>query len=156
MVHDRQTNVGCAAVKFREKRFRYLYLVCNYAVRVLPRRKVYEIGTPYTGCTVGRNRDFPSLCANNEPIKAIVYPIVGQNTGQNGKNNRRKRRNSTKNRNPSKVRNEAQNRPNRRQTQTQQKKRRSTRTTSNIQNVRNNQIQSRPNPYANALSFYFG
>lgn len=45
-------------------------------MRVHPNRKVYEPGTPYSGCVAGRSFDYPSLCSKNEPIKSIPYPIA--------------------------------------------------------------------------------
>lgn len=45
-------------------------------MRVLPKRKVYVPGTPYTGCVAGRSFDYPSLCHKNERIKSVPYPVA--------------------------------------------------------------------------------
>lgn len=75
MVQDRQTHVGCAAVKFQQDDDSYnIYWVCNYAIRNVINRKVYATGTPYAGCELGRNYYFPSLCRPDEPIAAVPYP----------------------------------------------------------------------------------
>ncbi|XP_031624787.1 antigen 5 like allergen Cul n 1-like [Contarinia nasturtii] len=153
IVHDRQTHVGCAAVKFRKKRFYYFYLVCNYAMRVLPRRQIYETGVPYTGCVAGRSIDYPSVCAKNEPIFAIPYaepfavsPVRGQARGRGRKRNQVRASNRARKQNHS--RNGWTNRRNT--------------VNNNNNNIRNNrrtvkrrtQIQQTPNPFS--FGFFSG
>lgn len=68
MVQDRQTHVGCAVVKFMKGSSYCNYWVCNYAIRNVRGYPVYVSGQPLSGCTLGRNKDYPSLCRPDEPI----------------------------------------------------------------------------------------
>lgn len=75
MIHDRQTHVGCAAVRFKDRNGYKIYWVCNYSMRNLANRAVYVAGTPYTGCTSGPNKGFPALCSANETIVNVPHTI---------------------------------------------------------------------------------
>lgn len=144
IVHDHQTNVGCAAVKYRKKRFYYFYFVCNYSMRVLPRTKIYEAGIPYTGCMAGRSFDYPSICAKNEPISAVPYPDSGAISAQTYGRNRN--------------RGQTQNRANNNNRQNTNQRR------NNVRNIRSNgrtmnrriQTQVQSSPVQIPLSLFFG
>lgn len=111
MVQDRQTHIGCAAVRFKDRKGYKIYWVCNYSMRNVANRAVYVAGTPYTGCKAGSNKGFPALCSANEQIVNVPHEVdpdlvavdgdsnvVSLNTVSRGKIQRRNRNRSRKTR----------------------------------------------------------
>lgn len=89
MVQDCQTHVGCAAVQFYDasEAYQKISWVCNYACGNVVGAPVYEIGIAGSGCTLGKNTDFPNLCRIDEPIKAIPHKPIKKNNGASGATN---------------------------------------------------------------------
>lgn len=87
MIQDRQTHVGCAAVRFKDRKGYKIYWVCNYSMRNVANRAVYVTGIPYTGCTSGPNKGFPALCAANEPVVNVPHEINPDLAAVDGESN---------------------------------------------------------------------
>lgn len=165
MVHDRQTHIGCAAVRYKKGRYYYFYLVCNYAVRALAGGKVYTAGVPYAGCTAGRSKIYPGLCQIDEPIKAIAYPTPSSGVTSLRKTGRKRTprkaaRNKTQTSARGRVRGRAQARAQRR-TQGRAQGRLAMRVQQRKQpRTRPNRIRmvnrGQANPFGNVRSFFGG
>lgn len=110
MIQDRQTHIGCSAVRFKDRNGYKIYWVCNYSMQNVANRAVYVAGTPYTGCISGPVEGFPALCSANESIANVPHKVnpklatvdgksnvVNLNKASKNKNNRkRQRRNRSK------------------------------------------------------------
>lgn len=155
MVHDRQTHVGCAAVKYRKGKYYNFYLVCNYAVSARKGGKVYKAGIPYTGCTAGRSQVYPGLCAINEPIKAVAYGIASSEV-----NSLRKKPKKSARGRQTRGKRRQQRRARRPRTRTRARGRVASRLQQRRAQRRSNRIQmanqSQANPFGNIMSFFGG
>lgn len=99
MIQDRQTHIGCAAVRFKDRKGYKIYWVCNYSMRNVANRAVYVAGTPCTGCTSGPNKGFPALCAANEPVTNVPHDLAAVDGKSNVLNRNRTSRSKRQPRN---------------------------------------------------------
>ncbi|XP_055371242.1 antigen 5 like allergen Cul n 1-like [Condylostylus longicornis] len=75
-VVDRNTHVGCAAVRFSVKDYPFYYrinIVCDYASVHSSETPVYESGVPASKCTTGSNAYYPGLCSPQEYFNPNIY-----------------------------------------------------------------------------------
>ncbi|XP_055911692.1 antigen 5 like allergen Cul n 1-like [Eupeodes corollae] len=69
IVVDRNTHVGCAAIRFTRPDYPHVYIVniaCNYASIYALDTPVYRVGKPVSKCRTGRNPYYPGLCSKKE------------------------------------------------------------------------------------------
>ncbi|XP_067635239.1 venom allergen-1-like [Eurosta solidaginis] len=70
MVADRNIRVGCdaATYKARATNMSNFLMACNYATTNIVNRPIYNTcATAASGCTTGKNTNYPNLCSTSEP-----------------------------------------------------------------------------------------
>ncbi|XP_036674524.3 tabinhibitin 2-like [Drosophila suzukii] len=66
LMADRNTHMGCAAVKFSYQRFNYLYLSCTFATVNILEAPIYRVAkNPGVFCKE-RDEDYKNLCSTSE------------------------------------------------------------------------------------------
>ncbi|XP_068141438.1 venom allergen-1-like [Drosophila tropicalis] len=61
MAQEKNTHLGCAAVKF-ENSMNWFLMACNYATTNWVGQPVYQQGTAASGCNTGKNDNYTNLC----------------------------------------------------------------------------------------------
>ncbi|XP_055606865.1 antigen 5 like allergen Cul n 1-like [Uranotaenia lowii] len=69
VVKDRADRVGCAISTWTVAPWNNLLLACNYALTNILGAPTYVKGTTASGCTTGKNAQFPGLCSPSEVVK---------------------------------------------------------------------------------------
>lgn len=70
VVTDRAIEIGCAVSLYTNDNWKTSLTACNYALTNMKGEKVYISGKTASGCSTGKNPNFPALCKDTEPISA--------------------------------------------------------------------------------------
>lgn len=74
MSSQKANQIGCAIIQFTNNVGKYSYMVCNYSFTIVTGHKVYETGSPASGCETGSHEKYSALCSENESV-AINDPF---------------------------------------------------------------------------------
>ncbi|XP_037940527.1 antigen 5 like allergen Cul n 1-like [Teleopsis dalmanni] len=66
MVIDRNTHVGCGAIRYMNGEYLRTLIACNYATTNIVGKSAYQVGGSGNDCKTGRNANFTHLCSINE------------------------------------------------------------------------------------------
>lgn len=70
MVNDHNDALGCAVSRFQENKYKYNYLVCNYAYTNILERPVYEKGHTASKCK-RKNNVYKGLCSGEQKVSHV-------------------------------------------------------------------------------------
>lgn len=68
VVNERNTDVGCAMVKYGRDDMYHVIFTCNYAANNHLSRRVYETGSACSKCLTGCHHIYNALCSPEEKI----------------------------------------------------------------------------------------